>query len=244
LDLIADNLHLYGRALITTLSLMLASLACGMAAAVPIALAAVEGPKWARWATTVHMTFFRGTPLLAQIFLIYFGCGQAPIVRQTFLWTAFKDPFFCATLALALNTSAYTANIIKGAILSVPKSEIEAGLAFGLSRPRLYLSVILPYALRLFLPAYGSEVIIIMKATSLASTVTMLDLTGLARNIMSRTFRPFEAFAITAAIYVLMAFILTRLFKLVEKRLSIESKERAALAAPGGPGAEAQSPPY
>ncbi|MDR2455997.1 MAG: ABC transporter permease subunit [Deltaproteobacteria bacterium] len=230
MDLLLDNLPLYGRALLTTLSLMLCALACGLALAVPIGLASVEGPKWLRALTVIHMTFFRGTPLLAQIFIIYFGCGQAPIVRSTFLWTAFKDPFFCAVLALALNTSAYTANIIKGAVLSVPKSEIEAGTAFGLSRPRLYLSVIMPYALRLFMPAYGSEVIIIMKATSLASTVTMLDLTGLARNIMSRSFRPFEAFAITAAIYVFMALILTRIFKLVEKRLSpgdAKAKKRA-----------------
>lgn len=220
MDLFFDNLPLYGQALATTLSLMLASLAAGMVLALPIGLAAVEGPKWLRALTTAHMTFFRGTPLLAQIFLIYFGCGQAHIIRSTFLWAAFKDPFFCAALALSLNTSAYTANIIKGAVLSVPKSEIEAGLAFGLTRTRLYLSVIIPHALRLFMPAYGSEVIIIMKATSLASTVTMLDLTGLARNVMSKSFRPFEAFAITAAIYILMAFILTRIFKLIENRLN------------------------
>ena len=220
MDLILENLPLYGRALATTLSLMIASLACGLVLAAPIGVLSIEGPKWARALTAVHMTFFRGTPLLAQIFLIYFGCGQASIVRDTLLWSAFKSPFFCAVLALALNTSAYTANIIKGAVLSVPKSEVEAGKAFGLTRLQLYQSVIAPYALRLFMPAYGSEAIIIMKATSLASTVTMLDLTGLARNIMSRYFRPFEAFIITASIYVLMALILTRVFKVVERRLN------------------------
>ena len=241
MDLLLDNLPLYARALRTTLSLMAAALAFGLAAAIPIGLAAVEGPRWLRALSTVHMTFFRGTPLLVQIFLIYFGCGRAPAIRQTFLWEAFKDPFFCAALALALNTSAYTASIVKGAILSVPRPEIEAGRAFGLSGWRLYRFVIAPAALRLFMPAYGSEAIIIMKATSLASTVTMLDLTGLARNIMSRTLRPFEAFAITAAIYVAMAFILTRLFKLVESRLSPEGRDRAApkggqLDLPRGPG--------
>jgi His/Glu/Gln/Arg/opine family amino acid ABC transporter permease subunit len=225
MDLLFDNLPQYGRALLTTISLMGCALAWGMALALPIALAAVEGPAWLRALAAVHMTFFRGTPLLVQIFLIYFGLGQAGIVRDTFLWTAFKEPFFCAVLALALNTSAYTANIIKGAVLSVPAGEVEAARAFGLSKPSMYRRVVLPQAARIFLPAYGSECVIIMKATSLASTVTMMDLTGLARNLMGRTFRPFEAFAITAAIYVAMALMLTRLFRLVERRLSAGTGE-------------------
>jgi octopine/nopaline transport system permease protein len=219
---------------------MAASLAWGLALAVPMGILAVEGPRWVKALAAVHMTFFRGTPLLAQIFLIYFGCGQASIVRDTFLWAAFKNPFFCAVLALALNTSAYTASIIKGAVLSVPKPEIEAGEAFGLTRAKLYRHVIAPSALRLFMPAYGSEVIIIMKATSLASTVTMLDLTGLARNIMSRYFRPFEAFIITASIYILMTVALAKIFKIAERRLS--PADSAPKREKPGKGAERSGP--
>jgi His/Glu/Gln/Arg/opine family amino acid ABC transporter permease subunit len=227
MDLLIDNIHLYGRALTVTLSLMLSGLLCGLALALPIGILSVEGPKPIRFFTNVHMTFFRGTPLLVQVFLIYFGLGQTDLVRHTFLWKVFKEPFFCAVLALAINTSAYTANIIRGAILSVPKGEIEAGQAFGLSTFKLYRLIILPFAFRLFLPAYSSEIIIIMKATSLASTITLLDLTGLARNIMSKTFRPFEAFIITALFYVTMAFILTRILGFLERRSS--SKNRKSL---------------
>jgi His/Glu/Gln/Arg/opine family amino acid ABC transporter permease subunit len=217
MDILINNFPMYVSALGVTLSLMVCGLFFGMILALPIGLLSVEGPKPIRFLTTVHMTFFRGTPLLVQVFMIYYGFGQISLIRHTFLWAAFKEPFFCAVLALCLNTSAYTANIIRGAIQSVPKGEIEAGVAFGFSRLKLYSHIIFPTAFRLFLPAYGSEVIIIMKATSLASTITMIDLTGLANNLMSRTFRPFTAFIITAMFYVTMAFLLTRIFKFLER---------------------------
>ncbi|MDR1656756.1 MAG: ABC transporter permease subunit [Deltaproteobacteria bacterium] len=225
MDIFIDNYRLYLQALVTTLSLMGAGLASGFILAVPIGLLAIEGPRPIRFLTTIHMTFFRGTPLLVQVFMIYYGLGQIDLVRHSFLWTVFKEPFFCAVLALALNTSAYTANIIKGAVLSVPKGEVEAGQAFGFSRLKLYSHIIAPSALRLFLPAYGSEVIIILKATSLASTITLLDLTGLAKNLMSRTFRPFETFFITALIYVTLVFILTRIFKIIESQATPKGEE-------------------
>jgi polar amino acid transport system permease protein/octopine/nopaline transport system permease protein len=224
MDLLINNLPQYGHALLTTLSLMFLGLAWGFFMAVPIALIAIEAPRPFKLLALIHTTFFRGTPLLVQVFMIYYGLGQVSVVRNTFLWIAFKEPFFCAVLALALNTSAYTASIIKGAILSVPKGEIEAGAAFGLHRSNLYRYIIFPYALRLFLPAYGSEIITIMKATSLAATITLLDLTSLAKLIMSRTFRPFESFIITASIYIAITFVLTRIIKLVEKLISQEGK--------------------
>jgi octopine/nopaline transport system permease protein len=213
---------------------MILGLVGGFFLAAPIALISVEAPRPFKLGALIYTTFFRGTPLLVQVFMIYYGLGQVWVIRHTFLWAAFKEPFFCAILALALNTSAYTANIIKGAIQSVPKGEIEAGAAFGLNRAKLYRYIILPYALRLFLPAYGSEVIIIMKATSLAATITLLDLTSLAKLIMSRTFRPFESFIITASIYIAITFVLTRILKLIERTISHEDKIDRLNRAPEG----------
>ena len=220
MDLIVSSIPGLLSGLMTTIQLMLCALAAGMLLAAPLGIFWVEGVRPVRWFVTFYVTFFRGTPLLVQVFIIYYGLGQLEGMRASIFWPVFREPFFCAVLALSLNTSAYTANIIRGAIQAIPYGEIEAGRAFGMNRIQLYRYVILPQAFRLLLPAYSNEVIIMLKATSLASTITIMDLTGVAANIMSTTYRPFEMFFAAALFYVLVTFILTRLFKRIEKHVN------------------------
>lgn len=222
-ELIISNLPDMFDGLLITLQLLICTLIVGFVVSVPMALCWTEGPKPVQWLIHFYVTLFRGTPLLVQIFLIYYGLGQFEAVRDSALWPFFRDPFFCALLALSLNTSAYTTNIIRGAIKAVPYGEIEAGRAFAMSRLTLYRYVILPQAFKLVLPAYGNEIIIILKATSLASTVTIMDLTGVAYNMFSTTYKPYEAFITAALIYIAITFVLTRLFRLLEIRLNRQS---------------------
>lgn len=211
--------------LVVTLELMICALIVGIIISVPVAIAWVEGCKPIQFIAHFYVTFFRGTPLLVQVFLIYYGLGQLEGIRDSFLWPVFKQPFFCATLALSLNTSSYTANIIRGAIKTVPHGEIEAGRAFGMNKITLYSTIILPQAFKLMLPAYGNEVIIMLKATSLASTITIMDLTGVASDIVSNTYRPYEIFITAALFYIAITFILTRIFRFLEIKVNRQITE-------------------
>jgi len=220
MDLILQSLPALMGGLVETLLLMVCALAAGIVIALLAAVFWVEAPRPVQLLISFYSTFFRGTPLLVQIFLIYYGFGQLEAVRTSVLWPLFREPFFCAVLALSLNTSAYTCNIIRGAIRAIPYGEVEAGMAFGMNRLQLYRYVLIPQAFRLFLPAYGNEVIIILKATSQASTITIMDLTGVASNIVSNTYRPFEIFIAAALIYIAVTFVLTRIFHVLEVRLN------------------------
>jgi octopine/nopaline transport system permease protein len=162
----------------------------------------------------------RGTPLLVQIFLIYYGVGQFEIIRESILWTVLKSPFWCAIIALTLNTTAYGSEIIRGGLESVQFGEIEAARAFGMSGFLLFRRVIFPIAIRQALPAYGNEVILMVKATSLASTITIMEMTGIANTIMAENYRPMEAFIVAGSFYLILNFIMTRLIQLIEWRLS------------------------
>ena len=137
---------------------------------------------------------FRGTPLLVQIFIIYFGLGQIEYFRSTFLWAVFKEPYWCAIIAFSLNTGAYTSEILRSAFQTIKPGIIEAGKSLGISSRVIFFKVQIPIAIKQSLPAYGNEIILMMKGTSLASTVTLLDLTGVAKYIISTTFKPIEVF--------------------------------------------------
>lgn len=167
-----------------------------------------------------YVFVMRGTPLLVQIFLIYYGVGQFEIIRESVFWTVLKSPFWCAIIALTLNTTAYGSEIIRGGLESVPFGEIEAGRAFGMSGWLLFRRVIFPIAIRQALPAYGNEVILMVKATSLASTITIMEMTGIANTIMAENYRPMEAFIVAGSFYLILNFIMTRLIQLIEWRLS------------------------
>ena len=166
---------------------------------------------------------FRGTPLLVQIFIIYYGLGQIEYLRTTFLWTILKEPYWCAIIAFALNTGAYTSEILRSAFQTIKPGIIEAGRSLGISSKIIFYKIQIPIAIRQSLPAYGNEIILMMKGTSLASTVTLMDLTGVAKYIISTTFRPVEVFIVAGGIYLFMTFIIHNLIKFLEKKYSFNS---------------------
>jgi octopine/nopaline transport system permease protein len=166
-----------------------------------------------------YVFVIRGTPLIVQLFLIYYGLGQLVWLRESFLWEFFREPFWCAILALTVNTTAYGSEIIRGGIQAVPWGQIEAARACGMSRFLLFRRVIFPIGIRQALPAYGNEIILMVKATSLASTITILEMTGIARSIIAVTFRPIEVFIVAGTFYLLFNFVATRIIQLVEYRL-------------------------
>ena len=163
---------------------------------------------------------FRGTPLLVQIFIIYFGLGQIEYLRSTFLWIILKEPYWCAIIAFALNTGAYTSEILRSAFQTIKPGIIEAGKSLGISNKIIFYKIQIPIAIRQSLPAYGNEIILMMKGTSLASTVTIMDLTGVAKYIISTTFKPVEVFIVAGSIYLFMTFIIHNVIKFLEKKYS------------------------
>ena len=166
---------------------------------------------------------FRGTPLLVQIFIIYFGLGQIEYLRSTFLWHVLKEPYWCAIIAFALNTGAYTSEILRSAFQTIKPGIIEAGKSLGVSNKIIFYKIQIPIAIKQSLPAYGNEIILMMKGTSLASTVTLMDLTGVAKYIISTTFKPIEVFIVAGGIYLFMTFIIHNLIKFLEKKYSFNS---------------------
>ena len=203
-----------------TLSLAFTSVAAGLVLAIVLALA-MRGPiRPLRWLAAAYVFAFRGTPLLVQLFLIYYGLGQfRPALQDMGLWWFFRDPTYCALTALTLNTAAYGAEIVRGGLQSVPAGQVEAARAFGMSGWTLYSRIVGPIALRQALPAYGNEIILMVKATSLASLVTIMELTGVAHKIISETFRTFEVFILAALIYLMINFAMTQLIRLAERRV-------------------------
>ena len=163
---------------------------------------------------------FRGTPLLVQIFIIYFGLGQIEYLRSTVLWVILKEPYWCAIIAFALNTGAYTSEILRSAFQTIKPGIIEAGKSLGISNKVIFHKIQIPIAIRQSLPAYGNEIILMMKGTSLASTVTIMDLTGVAKYIISTTFKPIEVFIVAGGIYLFMTFIIHNVIKFLEKKYS------------------------
>ena len=165
---------------------------------------------------------FRGTPLLVQIFIIYYGLGQIEYFRTTFLWVIFKEPYWCAIIAFALNTGAYTSEILRSAFQTIKPGIIEAGKSLGISNKIIFYKIQIPVAIRQSLPAYGNEIILMMKGTSLASTVTLMDITGVAKHIVSTTYKPLEVFLMAGGIYLFMTFIIHNLIKYLEKKYSFQ----------------------
>ncbi len=172
------------------------------------------------WLARAFVYVFRGTPLLIQIFLIYYGLGQFADVRASFLWTFLREPFWCAILALMLNTAAYGSEIIRGGLQSVPAGQIDAARAAGMSRLLLFRRIVFPIALRQALPGYGNEIILMIKATSLASIITLMEVSGIAHKLISETFRAIEIFIAAAAIYLIVNFAITRAVHALEHWLS------------------------
>lgn len=212
-----------------TLEITALALAIGFVVALPLAMLRVSRHAALSLPAAAYIFFFRGTPLLVQLFLIYYGAGQfRPFLTEIGLWPLFREAYFCALLALVLNTSAYTAEIFRGGIKGVAAGEVEAARACGMSGLLLYRRIVLPKALRLALPAYSNEVVFLFQATSLVSIITLMDLTGIARVLVARTFAVYELYLAAGAMYLAITYGILGLFRRVEHRLSGHLRERAA----------------
>jgi arginine/ornithine transport system permease protein len=217
-EVIAESLPMYGQGMLVTLALLVLSLGIGLAVALPLAMLRSLPSPWAWRPVWLYTYVIRGTPLLAQLFLLYYGLAQFEAVRDSVLWPWLRSAWFCAVAAFAINTCAYTTEILHGAMRALPAGEIEAAKSLGMSRAVIFRRIVLPSAFRRALPAYGNEVVLMLHATSLASVVTLYDLTGAAREVNSRYYMPFEAFITAGFGYLLITFVLVALFRAAEKR--------------------------
>jgi arginine/ornithine transport system permease protein len=215
-QVIIDNLPLYLQGLRTTVVLVFSSLLLGLLLAIPIALLATSKRKWISALPKAYIYFFRGTPLLVQMFMIYHGMGQFEAVRESFLWVVFQQAWACALVAFALNTAGYTGEILRGTIEQTPYGEIEAARSVGMSNALIYRRIILPSTFRRALPAYGNEVIFMLHGSSLAGLITIVDLFGAARIVNARNFVPFESFIAAGIFYLAITFIIVWGFKKAE----------------------------
>ncbi|HXD04526.1 MAG TPA: ABC transporter permease [Burkholderiaceae bacterium] len=215
---ILESLPLYLSGLLVTLKLLLIALVAGFVAALPLSTLRASHSPWARLPVWAFTYVVRGTPLLVQLFLVYYGLAQFESVRESVLWPWLQSATFCACVAFGINTCGYTTEILAGAITATPVGEVEAARAMGLSRTQVLRRIVLPGALRRAIPAYGNEVVLMLHGTSLASVVTLLDLTGAAREVNSRHYLPFEAFLTAGAIYLCLTLAIVALVHLAERR--------------------------
>jgi len=218
IQVIIDNLPLYFQGLLTTVILVSSSLILGLCLALPIALLAASNNRWMSMLPKAYIYFFRGTPLLVQMYMIYHGMGQFEAIRDSFIWVIFKEAYACALIAFALNTAAYTAEILRGTIEQTAFGEIEAARSCGMSNATVYRRIILPSSFRRALPAYGNEVIFMLQGSALAGVITIVDLFGAARMVNARNFVPFESYITAGLFYLALTFIIVYGFKRAEHR--------------------------
>jgi len=219
LDLMINSLPKLLSATLTTLKLLSLSLIFGLIIGLIFAIMRLSKNKFISNFSYGFSYIFRGTPLLVQIFIIYFGLGQIEYLRSTILWTILKEPYWCAIIAFALNTGAYTSEILRSAFQTIKPGLIEAGKSLGISSKIIFYKIQIPIAIKQSLPAYGNEIILMLKGTSLASTVTLMDLTGVAKYIISTTFKPVEVFIVAGSIYLFLTFLIHNFIKFAEKKM-------------------------
>jgi polar amino acid transport system permease protein len=218
-DTVVANQVAFERGLWLTVQLLILSSLIGIALAVPVALMRLSQSRLAATAARGFITVLRGTPLLAQLFLIYCGLAQFETVRNSALWLILRDPWPCALIALSLNMAAYVAEVVRGGIQGVPHREREAGLAVGMNAVTLYRRIILPCAFRIALPALSNEVLVQLKSTALISTITLLDITGVARRIASNSYTT-EALVVAGILYLMLTAAIGQGVRLIERRLN------------------------
>jgi len=227
IPLIVDSIPKMLMGIGLTLQLLFLSGALGLALAVVLLLMRISGRWYLAAPTMVYIYIFRGTPILVQIFIVYYGFPQLEFIRESIFWPILREPFGCAIVALTLNTGAYVSEILRGGVLGVDRGLKEAGAALGLSAPQRFIYVTTPIAVRLALPAYSNDVISLLKSTALASTITLLDMMGIARTIVAETYAPYEIFISLMVIYLVLTWIIQRSFGLIERRLSRYVKSEA-----------------
>ena len=210
-------------ATLITLKLLSVSLILGLFIGLGFAILRMHNNKLINKFAYGYSYIFRGTPLLVQIFIIYFGLGQIEYLRSTFLWVVLKEPYWCAIIAFSFNTGAYTSEILRSAFQTIKPGYLEAGRSLGIPSKIIFTKIQIPIAIKQSLPAYGNEIILMLKGTSLASTVTIMDLTGVAKYIISTTFKPVEVFIVAGGIYLFMTFIIHNVIKYLEKKYGFQT---------------------
>jgi arginine/ornithine transport system permease protein len=231
-SIILESIDIYVEGLQNTVILVSISLIIGLVLAVPLAVLRTSKNIVLQAPVRAFVYFFRGTPLLVQLFIIYYGLGQFEAVKASFLWPFLKEAYICALVAFSLNTCAYTTEIFRGAMEATPHGEIEAAKAAGMSRLLMLRRIILPSAFRRALPQYSNEIIFMLHSSSLASVITIVDLTGAARIVNSRFYSPYEAFLTAAAFYLVLTFLIVFLVKKLEVRWYAHLRPQETAAEP------------
>ncbi|WP_334180929.1 ABC transporter permease [Pseudomonas nitroreducens] len=205
-----------------TLELLAIAVVAGLCLAIPLGIARASRHWYVRALPYAYVFFFRGTPLLLQLALVYYGLAQFEAVRKSSLWPYLRDPYWCALLIMTLHTAAYIAEILRGAIHAIPFGEVEAARALGMSRRQALFHIILPRAARIAMPAYSNEVILMLKASAVVYTVTLFDIMGMTRTIIARTYEAMLFFCLAGVFYLVITLVLTRIFRLVEHWLRVD----------------------
>jgi octopine/nopaline transport system permease protein len=225
--LIADSIPKMLVGIGLTFELLFLSLALGTGLAIILLILRISGRWYLSVPAMIYIYIFRGTPILVQIFIIYYGLPQVEWVRESIFWPILREPFGCAIVALSLNTGAYVSEIFRGGVLGVDRGLTEAAAALGLSVTQRFIYIISPIAIRLCLPAYSNDVVSLMKSTALASTITLLDMMGIARTIVAETYAPYEVFISVMVIYLVITWAIQKTFGWIEKRMSRHVKSEA-----------------
>jgi arginine/ornithine transport system permease protein len=227
-DVILANWQLFAEGVWMTLQLTFLALAIGFAIALPAGMARARRVPWASPLINGYVYLFRGTPLLVQAYLIYYGLGQFEWIRDSWAWTLLRDAWWCALITFSLNSGAYATEIIRGAVETTPKGELEAATALGLSPRQVNWLVLIPSALRRALPQYGNEVVFMLHGTAIASVITLQDILGAGRTLNARYYLAYEGFITAALLYMAITFILVWIFRGLEARYLRHLRPRAA----------------
>ncbi len=216
--LIFQNWELFALGVWNTLVLTVLALLIGGMLSIHLALVRANRTPVLNEITWAYVYLFRGTPLLVQLYLIYYGLGQFEFIRESFLWPVLREAWWCTLLAFVLNTAAYTTEILRGAIEATPFGEVEAAKACGMSQSQAARRIIVPSALRRALPAYSNEIIFMLHGSVVASTVTIIDILGAGRTLNGKHYLAYEGFIAAAVLYMILVFAISRGFKIWEYR--------------------------
>jgi arginine/ornithine transport system permease protein len=228
-QIVSETLPFFLDGLWITLLLLGLSISAGLVLSIPLSLARASANPWLRIPVWTYTYVIRGTPLLVQLFIIYYGLPQFEVIRESSIWPVLRSPWFCAWLAFTLNTTAYTTEMFAGAIRATPTGEIEAARAIGLGRMQVLRDVFWPGAWRRALPQYGNEVVQMMHATALASTVTIVEILRVARDVYTNYLVLPESFGMAAVFYLTLTIILTQTFRLLERHYLRHLDPRASV---------------
>ena len=226
--LIFQNWELFALGVWNTLVLTALALLIGGLLSIPLALVRANRTPVLNEITWAYVYLFRGTPLLVQLYLIYYGLGQFEFIRESFLWPVLREAWWCTLLAFVLNTAAYTTEILRGAIEATPFGEVEAAKACGMSESQAARRIIIPSALRRALPAYSNEIIFMLHGSVVASTVTIIDILGAGRTLNGKHYLAYEGFIAAAVLYMILVFAISRGFKIWEHKWHAHLRPRVA----------------